>query len=79
MVSVLHNLVYKCRNCRILFYAQESATHEQIKEALAAACCSSDFGKSNDGKVSLTLRYFHSCTDEIFGIGDLQRVDQLEP
>ena len=79
MTTAHHNLVYKCRNCRILFYVQESATPEQIKEALASACCSPDFGKSNDGKVGITLRYFHSCTDKIFGIGDLQRVDRLEP
>lgn len=32
-----------------------------------------------DEKLMISLKYFHACDGETFGIGDLQRVDRAEP
>ena len=79
MIAVQYKLVYKCRHCRLLFFTEKSATKEQLTEALVAACCLSSFGKSQDEKLVISLTHFHACDDETFGIGDLQRVDRVEP
>lgn len=69
MPAVLYKFIYKCRSCRILFFVQKSATREQLTEALAATCCLSSFGKSEDEKLAISLKHFHACDGETFGIG----------